>query len=225
MNPATRTGQIRMEFPNPSYALKPDMFVNVKLRINLGRQLTVPEDAVFDTGTEQYVFVDKGNGYFEPRKVKLGVQAEGYYAITEGLRSGERVATAANFILDSESRLKGAFGNMGAPQVAAAKPAEQLQIQLRTDPSPAKVGDNSVWVRVADVRGSPVHDASVRVRVSMPAMGSMPPMNSEAVLASKGNGEYSGTLKIPLAWTWQTTVTVERAGEFLGSAQFSIIAR
>jgi len=59
----------------------------------------------------------------------------------------------------------------------------------------------------------------------MPAMGSMPPMNSEAVLASKGNGEYSGTLKIPLAWTWQTTVTVERAGEFLGSAQFSIIAR
>jgi len=225
LNPATRTGQIRMEFPNPSYALKPDMFVNVKLRINLGRQLTVPEDAVFDTGTEQYVFVDKGNGYFEPRKVKLGVQAEGYYAITEGLRSGERVATAANFILDSESRLKGAFGNMGAPQVAAAKPAEQLQIQLRTDPSPAKVGDNSVWVRVADVRGSPVHDASVRVRVSMPAMGSMPPMNSEAVLASKGNGEYSGTLKIPLAWTWQTTVTVERAGEFLGSAQFSIIAR
>src|SRR5439155_1146803 len=52
LNPATRTGQIRMEFPNPSYALKPDMFVNVKLRINLGRQLTVPEDAVFDTGTE-----------------------------------------------------------------------------------------------------------------------------------------------------------------------------
>src|SRR6266536_37972 len=128
LNPTTRTGQIRMEFPNPSYALKPDMFVNVKLRINQGRQLTVPEDAVLDTGAEQYVFVDKGNGYFEPRKVTLGVQAEGYYAITEGLRSGERVATAANFILDSESRLKGAFGNMGAPQIAAAKPAEQLQI-------------------------------------------------------------------------------------------------
>jgi multidrug efflux pump subunit AcrA (membrane-fusion protein) len=77
--------------------------------------LTVPEDAVLDTGTEQYVFVDKGNGYFEPRKVKLGGQAEGYYAITEGLRPGERVATAANFILDSESRLKGVLANMGAP--------------------------------------------------------------------------------------------------------------
>jgi len=228
LNPATRTAQIRMEFANPNYHLKPDMYVNLKLRINLGRQLTVPEDAVLNTGTQQYVFVDKGSGYFEPREVKLGGLAEGFYAIKQGLKPGEKVVTAANFILDSESRLKGAFANMGQPRKempATRKATEHLQIQLRTEPDPAKVGDNTVRVRVADAGGSPIGDASVRVKISMPAMGSMPPMSSEARLTAHGNGEYSGVLNVPMAWTWQTEVTVERGGQLLGSAQFRITAR
>ncbi|HKX32177.1 MAG TPA: efflux RND transporter periplasmic adaptor subunit [Blastocatellia bacterium] len=111
----TRTAKIRLEFPNPDFALKPEMFVNVKLKIDLGNRLVVPEDAVLDTGTEQYVFVDRGEGHFEPRLVKLGPEAGGYYAIEGGLEAGERVVTAANFIIDSESRLKGAFADLGKP--------------------------------------------------------------------------------------------------------------
>ncbi|MGH9784453.1 MAG: efflux RND transporter periplasmic adaptor subunit, partial [Terriglobia bacterium] len=79
LNQKTRTTQIRMDFPNPDLSLRPDMFFNVRLRSDLGRQLVVPEDAVLDTGTEQYVFVDQGDGYFEPRLVKLGAEAGGYY--------------------------------------------------------------------------------------------------------------------------------------------------
>ena len=205
-----------MEFTNQGYRLKPDMFVNIKLRVNQGRQLTVPEDAVLDTGTQQYVFVDKGEGYFEPRLVRVGAQAGGYYGIKEGLKEGEKVATAANFILDSESRLKGAFEAMGRPKgmPRAKAAAAQLQITLRTEPDPAKVGDNMLRVRVMDAGGAPVTDASVRIKISMPAMGSMAPMSSEATLLHQGNGEYAGPLNVPMAWTWQTVIMVERAGQF-----------
>ncbi|MBI3940446.1 MAG: efflux RND transporter periplasmic adaptor subunit [Acidobacteria bacterium] len=228
LSSSTRTGQIRMEFSNPSYLLKPNMFVNVKLKVSFGAQLTVPEDALLDTGMERLVFVDRGNGYFEPRQVETGEQAGGFYAIKRGLKAGERVATAANFILDSESRLKTAFANMGAPQApqpVTAKPAQQLRIQLRTEPEPAKVGDNRVRVKISDDMGTLIPDAVVRVRIFMPAMGSMPPMSAEATLSPLGGGEYSGTIKIPMAWTWQTTVSVERQGQLLGSGQFNITAR
>jgi membrane fusion protein, copper/silver efflux system len=228
LNPNTRTSQIRVEFQNGNARLKPDMFVNLRLRVDLGHRLAVPEDAVLDTGTEQYVFVDLGEGYFEPRRVKLGPQGAGYYTIQEGLKPGEKVATAANFILDSESRLKGAFANMGAPSAPQARPEaveKGLQITLRTEPEPAKVGDNLVRVRVADAKGAPLEDASVRVRIFMPAMGLMPPMSAEAELRHMKNGEYMGRLSIPMAWTWQTTVTVQRGGQRLGSAQFNVTAR
>lgn len=228
LNPATRTAQVRMEFSNPSHALKPDMFVNIKIDVHLGRQLTVPEDAVLDSGQQRYVFVDKGNGYFEPRGVDTGAQAGGFYVVKSGLKAGERVVTAANFILDSESRLKGAFANMGTPrkpEQSAGQTAQQLRIELRTEPHPAKVGDNRVRVKVADPTGTPISDASVQVKIFMPAMGSMAPMKSESRLAGQGNGEYSGTLNIPMAWTWQATVTVERAGKALGSRQLNITAR
>ena len=228
LNPTTRTATIRMEFANQDYRLKPDMFVNLKLRVNLGRQLTVPEDAVLDTGAEQYVFVDKGQGYFEPRLVKVGPQAGGYYGIKEGLKAGEKVATAANFILDSESRLKGAFAAMGRPrsEMPRARAAvAQVQITLRTEPEPAKVGDNTVRVRVVDAGGTPVTDASVRVKISMPAMGSMAPMRSEAILSHQQDGEYAGRLNIPMAWTWQAVVTVERGGQVVASKQLNITAR
>ena len=106
LDPKTRTAQIRMEFPNPDFQLKPDMFVNVNLKIDIGPTIAVSEDAVLDTGTQQYVFVDKGEGYLEPRQVKVGAEAKGYYAIQSGLSAGERVVTAANFILDSESGVR-----------------------------------------------------------------------------------------------------------------------
>ncbi len=222
----TRTAKIRFAFTNPNFVLKPDMFVNVKLKINLGNKLVVPEDAVLDTGTEQYVFVDKGNGYFEPRAVKLGPEAGAYHAIESGLEAGERVVTAANFILDSESRLKGAFANMGKPGERAKGPAPQTALKIELlEPKAAKVGQNTVRLTVKDAQGNPVPDAEVEVTLFMPQMGSMAPMTAKATLKSTGNGEYTGTIDIPMAWSWQTTVTVKKEGQSLGSTQTTITAR
>jgi RND family efflux transporter MFP subunit len=222
----TRTAKIRFAFINPNFVLKPEMFVNLRLKVNLGNKLVVPEDAVLDTGTEQYVFVDKGGGYFEPRAVKLGPEAGGYYAIKRGLEAGERVVTAANFILDSESRLKGAFANMGKPGEKATGPAAQTALKIELmEPKAAKVGQNTVRLTVKDARGNPATGAEVEVTLFMPQMGSMPPMTSKATLKSAGDGEYTGTMDIPMAWSWQTTVTVKMGGKSVGSMQTTITAR
>lgn len=228
LNPKTRTTQVRMEFPNPDLTLRPDMFFNVRLRIDLGNQVVVPEDSVLDTGTEQYVFVDRGEGYFEPRRVKLGPEAGGYYAIQSGLKPGEKVVTSANFILDSESRLKGAFANMGKPAMPEAgqtAPGMQKLSATILEPKEAKVGKNTIRLAVRDAQGNPVEDAEVEVTLSMPQMGSMPPMSSKAVLRHEGKGQYAGTIDVPMAWTWQTTIVAKKDGKTLGTVETSLTAR
>lgn len=102
----TRTMQVRLEFPNAKDELKPGMFVTVDLHRALGRRLTVPVDAVLDSGTQQRVFVDRGKGVFEPRTVTVGGRSGDYTVILSGLRAGEQVVTRANFLIDSESNLR-----------------------------------------------------------------------------------------------------------------------
>lgn len=109
----TRTLKVRIEIANPTYELKPDMFANVELKINYGRKLIVPQEAVLDSGSEQNVFVALGNGYFEPRKIQLGAKVDNNFIVLTGLKSGEKVVTSANFLIDSESRLKSAVSGMG----------------------------------------------------------------------------------------------------------------
>ncbi|MBI4470998.1 MAG: efflux RND transporter periplasmic adaptor subunit [Acidobacteria bacterium] len=229
LDPKTRTARIRFEFSNPGFVLKPDMFMNVKLSVNLGKKLVVPEDAVLNTGTEQYVFIDQGEGYFAPRAVKLGAEAGGYYAIESGLREGERVVTAANFILDSESRLKGAFSDMGKledakkPETpAVARPSVNIEI---LEPKTAKVGRNPIRLRVKDASGGPITDAEVEVTLFMPPMGSMAPMTAKTTLKHEANGEYAGEIEVPMAYSWQTTVRVTRRGQTIGSIRTTINAR
>lgn len=103
----TRTAKVRFTIANPGGQLKPQMFTNVEIKINLGRRLAVPDEAVIDTGRRQMVYVDKGDGYFEPREVVTGVKAEGMVEILKGLEAGEKVASSGNFLIDSEARLKG----------------------------------------------------------------------------------------------------------------------
>jgi Cu(I)/Ag(I) efflux system membrane fusion protein len=112
LDPNTRTAKVRFEFPNPHGKLKPEMFANVEMKIHLGQKLAVPEGAIIDTGIRQLAIIDKGNGYFEPRDVKVGSKVEGYYEVIKGLKAGERVVTSANFLIDSESKLKEAVGGM-----------------------------------------------------------------------------------------------------------------
>jgi len=103
----TRTAKIRFTLDNRSGDLKPQMFANVEVKIGLGSRLVVPDSAVINTGSRQLVYVDKGDGYFEPREVKLGLKGEGMSEILNGLQAGEKVASAATFLIDSEARLKG----------------------------------------------------------------------------------------------------------------------
>ena len=110
LNPATRTVRVRIELPNTDLLLRPDMYAEAE--INTGSDepvLAVPDSAVIDSGSRQIVLVDKGDGRFEPRPVKLGRRGTGYVEIREGLADGEVVVTSANFLIDAESNLKSAL--------------------------------------------------------------------------------------------------------------------
>ncbi|HLA27376.1 MAG TPA: efflux RND transporter periplasmic adaptor subunit [Syntrophales bacterium] len=103
----TRTAKARFTIPNPDGVLKPQMFTNVEIKINLGSRLAVPTAAVIDTGMRQIVYVDKGEGNFEPREVMPGLRSEDMVEIIHGLKAGEKVSSSANFLIDSEAQLKG----------------------------------------------------------------------------------------------------------------------
>ncbi len=108
----TRTNKVRVELDNPGMRLKPDMYATAEIQASLGEQLVVPDDAVLDSGTKQIVFVATGNGHFEPRTVQLGQRADGYVEVLDGVKDGEQVVVAANFMVDSESQLKAALSGM-----------------------------------------------------------------------------------------------------------------
>lgn len=112
VEPQTRTGKVRLEIDNSAENLKPGMFANIELVIPLGNRLVVPRDAVLDTGTRQVIFIHLGEGKLEWRTVKVGIRSGDWIEILEGLKEGEHIVTAANFLIDSESQLKSAFGNM-----------------------------------------------------------------------------------------------------------------
>jgi Cu(I)/Ag(I) efflux system membrane fusion protein len=103
----TRTAKVRLTLANPQGRLKPQMFTNVEIKINLGSRLVIPESAVIDTGKSQVVYVDKGEGAFEPREVELGMRSEGAVEVLRGISAGEKVVSAANFLIDSEAQFKG----------------------------------------------------------------------------------------------------------------------
>lgn len=111
LDQATRTAKVRFQFPNPQEKLKPGMYANVQIKIPLGWKLAVPEGAIIDTGERQIAILDRGEGFFEPRPVKLGPKVDNYYVVLEGLKEGERVVTSANFLIDSESKFKEAMGS------------------------------------------------------------------------------------------------------------------
>ncbi len=112
---ATRTAKVRFELPNKGQRLKPGMYLNVELSVKTAENaLTVPDSAVINTGARTVVVVDKGDGRFEPRNVKLGGQADGYYQIISGIKAGEMVVTSGNFLIDSEASFSAAVNGMGA---------------------------------------------------------------------------------------------------------------
>ena len=120
LNPATRTARVRIELPNANRLLLPDMYAEAE--INTGGEekvVVVPESAVIDSGDRQLVILDKGEGKFDPRNVRLGRRGAGYVEIREGVNAGDAVVTSANFLIDAESNLKAALKGLsdaGAPK-------------------------------------------------------------------------------------------------------------
>jgi membrane fusion protein, copper/silver efflux system len=112
VDPVSRTVKVRIEFPNPNFDLKPQMFADVQLKINYGKQIAVPQEAIMDSGDKQYVFVVHDGGVFEPRVIQMGAKLEGKVLILSGLKAGETIVTSGNFLIDSESRLKSAMSGM-----------------------------------------------------------------------------------------------------------------
>jgi len=113
LDPRTRTARLRYVLPNPHGRLKPEMFPEVEIAVSLGARLAVPEGAVIDSGVRRIVFVEAAEGILEPREVRLGAGADGFLEVIAGLAPGERVVTGANFLIDSESRLREALGGGG----------------------------------------------------------------------------------------------------------------
>jgi Cu(I)/Ag(I) efflux system membrane fusion protein len=127
---ATRTLKLRLEADNPGIALRPDMFVNVELPARVPPGLTVPLDALIDSGREQHVFVERNRGIFEPRQVQTGRRFGDRVQIVRGLTEGERVVTGGTFLVDSESRLR---FNTGAP--LRQPPHDKVTPQSNNEPA------------------------------------------------------------------------------------------
>ncbi|HEX2580489.1 MAG TPA: efflux RND transporter periplasmic adaptor subunit [Dongiaceae bacterium] len=134
VNKDTRTGQVRIEVPNPEGLLKHDMYASLELIVPLSATdaVTVPDSAVLDSGVQQTVLVEKGAGIYEPRPVKLGARTDGYAEILDGVKEGEKVVVSANFLIDAESNLRAALKSFTAPDPkngggADAAPGSDIQ--------------------------------------------------------------------------------------------------
>jgi len=108
VNSDTRTLRVRVSVPNPHGELKPEMYLSATIHAALGRKLAIPDSAVLDTGVRQLVYVQTAPGQFEPRELKVGHEASGYYEVVSGVKEGENVVTSANFLIDSESKIRAA---------------------------------------------------------------------------------------------------------------------
>ncbi|MCP3682149.1 MAG: efflux RND transporter periplasmic adaptor subunit [bacterium] len=117
LDPKTRTGRVRFEFKNSEMALKPDMHVNVIIQSSIDEdKIVIPVSSVILSGERNLVIIALGEGKFEPKNIKIGIESNGFYAVEEGLNEGEKVVTSAQFLIDSESRLKEAQMKMLTPE-------------------------------------------------------------------------------------------------------------
>ena len=242
----TRTVKVRLEFPNSTLKLKPDMYVNAEIKIDSGKHLAVPEEAVLDTGLRKVIFIDKGNGHYEPREIKLGSKLDGHYQVLSGLQVGEKIAASSVFLLDSESRLSEAMGAMagmpgmsmpgmagmqgmeGMKMDAPAKSGPQekkvqdLTLTLSTRPEKAKAGENVLRLKITDKAGNPVKDAQVNFQYTMNMQG-MVPSKADATLSKEGY--YETKANLGMQGEWEVTVMVRRSGQKEIQEKFKVAAQ
>ena len=230
----TRTVRCRLVFPNPGLLLKPGMFVNVVLKGPAGKSLTIPASSIFHSGTRNLVFVDKGEGSFEPREVELGSRTGDDYIVLKGLKEGESLVISANFLIDSEAQLQAAAGTFVPPPPGAGKAvavngseaAPQANAELTTDPAPPQKGSNVFRVKLTTPSGTPISGAQVNVTffmAAMPAMG-MAAMKISVDLTDKGGGVYEGKGDLGSGGTWQVTITARQNGSVVARKPLTVNA-
>jgi RND family efflux transporter MFP subunit len=228
----TRTVRVRLAIANPGIKLKPGMFVNVDVKSSLGRQLTVPAPAVFQSGTRQLVFINNGNGNLEPKEVSVGPRVGDDFIVLKGLEPHQSIVTSANFLIDSESQLQAAAGSFAPPPPGAgsngaatnASNAAQVNIELSTDPNPPNKGTNIFRVHLTGPESVQLAGATVTVvfhMAAMPEMG-MSAMSAGATLVDKGNGLYEGSASLGSGGTWQMTITAQRNGQTIAMKQLRL---
>ena len=226
----TRTAKVRIIFRNPDLQLKPGMFVNVVLKVPMGNQLVIPATGVLQSGTREISFVERGDGYIEPREVELGSRVGDDFIVLKGLKAGEQIVTSANFLIDSESQLQAALGSFVPPPpgagAASVMNAPQGKVELSSDPNPPHKGGNLVRVKLTDASGAPISGAEASVTffmAAMPAMG-MAAMRTPVALSDKGNGLYEGSGDLRSGGTWQVTIIAKKNGQTIASKQVSVNA-
>lgn len=226
----TRTAKVRVIFSNPGLQLKPGMFVNVALKIPMGRQLVIPATGVLQSGTREIAFVQRGDGYIEPREVQLGARVDDNFVVLKGLKAGEQIVTSANFLIDSESQLQAALGSFVPPPpgagAASAMNTPQGNAELSSDPAPPRQGNNVFRVKLTDASGAAVSGGEVTVTFFMPAMPAMgmAAMRTTVALSDKGNGLYEGSGELGSSGTWQVTILAKKNGQTIASKQLSVNA-
>jgi RND family efflux transporter MFP subunit len=225
----TRTVRVRLVFPNPGLLLKPGMFVSLILKTSVGRDLIVPASAVLQSGIKQVVFVDRGNGMLDPTSVELGPRYQDSFVVLKGLKNGDRVATSANFLIDSESQLQAAAGAFtppppGAGGAAAMNQSAQATADLTTDPSPPHKGNNLFRVKLATADGKGISGAQVTITFFMPAMPAMgmAEMKASVTLHDKGSGNYEGSGELGSGGIWQVIIAANENGRSLLTKQLTI---
>jgi RND family efflux transporter MFP subunit len=229
----TRTLPVRLVFANPGLKLKPGMYVNVAVKLGLGRQLVVPASAAFHSGTKNLIFVYQGEGNIEPREVEFGPQVGDQIVVAKGLRREEQIVTSANFLIDSEAQLQAAAGAFvppppGAGQAASMNPPAQQQakVELTTDPDPPHKGGNTIRVKLTGQDGKPIAGANVSVTffmAAMPAMG-MAAMKTVINASDKGGGVYEGNCDLSSGGTWQVTIRAQQNGQTIANKQLTVNA-
>ncbi len=110
INSQTRTAKLRIVLRNPNFKLKPGMYANVNIKaLSSEEKIVIPTDAILFSGTFNYVFVKKGKGIFEPRKIQIGPSVDNGYVVLSGLKEGEEIVISGNFLIDAESKIKSAL--------------------------------------------------------------------------------------------------------------------
>jgi len=226
----TRTAKVRIVFSNPDFQLKPGMFVSVVLRVPMGRQLVISATGILQSGTREVAFVQRSDGYIEPREVLLGARVGDDFIVLKGLKEGEQVVTSANFLIDSESQLQAALGSFVPPPPGAgatsAMNTPQANAELTSEPNPPNKGINIFRIKLTDAGGSPISGAEVSVTFFMPAMPAMgmAAMRTAVALSDKGSGLYEGTGELGSGGTWQVTILARKNGQSIASKQLSVNA-